>query len=204
MRTSLVLLVLAGCPATGQYRSADPVAPGAWRVGGAVSVGAMRDAPQQTRLPTAAAELTVRRGLVDDLDVGARLSTAGVDASATWRLSHRRWSWALAPTIGGLRASESGLSPTALHLFGQVAAIGSRPVSARWTLGVGPTLGAGLYWPETGGHATGLWLGGFVNAGYRRGAWIVAPELGVLRVVRGSVPVDGAGIQLGVAITRDL
>jgi hypothetical protein len=200
----LALAVLAGCPATGVYRSADPVAPGEWRVGGAASIGVYRDEPQDTRIPTGTIELVVRRGIVEDLDVGARLSTAGLDVSATWRFSHRRWSWAVAPSIGGLRASESGLSPVALHLFGQAAVIGSRPLSSRWTLGVGPTLGAGLYWPETGGHATGVWLGGFVNAGARVGKWIFAPELGVLRVVSGDVPVDGSGLHLGVGVTRDL
>jgi len=203
---SLILLglALAGCPATGVYRTADPVAPGRWRVGGAASVGALRDEPQGSRIPTGTLELSARRGLVRDLDVGARLYTFGADVSATWRFSHRRWSWALAPSLGGLRSNDTGLSPPALHLFGQAAAIGSRPLTPRWTLNVGPTLGGGLYWPETGGHATGAWLGGFVGAGYRAGRWIVAPELGVLRVIAGDVPVDGGGAQLGVAVTRDL
>ncbi len=205
MRTlALSLLVLAGCPATGVYRSADPVPRGQWRVGGAASVGAYRDDPQQTRIPTGTVELSVRRGVTDDLDLGARLYTAGIDASATWRFSHRRWSWAVAPSIGGLRSNDSGVSPRAVHLFGQTAVIASRPLSPRWTLSLGPTLGAGLYWPETGGHATGLWLGGFVNAGARLGRWLIAPELGLLRVVSGEVPVDGAGVQLGCAVTRDL
>jgi len=149
-------------------------------------------------------EVSARRGIVEDVDVGARIYAAGLDVSATWRFVRRSWSWAVAPSFGGLRSGESGLSPEAVHLFGQTAVVGSRPLSARWTLGLGPTIGAGLYWPETGGHASGVWLGGFVNAGARAGRWIIAPELGVLRVVSGDVPVDGSGIQVGVAVTRDL
>ncbi len=210
MRTHAELLaavvLLAGCPATAVHRSADPVAPGQWRVGGALGVGTLRDTEQETRLPYPVVELSARRGVAEDLDVGARVGLSGLDVNATWRVARRgRWSYALAPSLGGLRARESGLSPRALHLFGHAALIASRPVSARWTLSFGPTAGGGLYWPETGGHADGGWLGAFVNGGVRLGgAWTIVTELSVLSVVAGEVPVAGTGAQLGVAIAREL
>ena len=205
MRTRITpLLLLAGCPATSVYRSADPVAPGRWRVGGAITGGVYRDSEQRSRVPVAALELDARRGVRPDLDLGARLSTAGLDLDATWRFAHGRWSWALAPDLGGLRTGDTALSPPAIDLFAQTALIGSRALSRRWTLSVGPSIGGGLYWPETGGHASGLWLGGFVNAGVRLGAWTLAPELSILRVVAGDVPVHGSGALLGVGLARDL
>jgi hypothetical protein len=198
------LLVLAACPATGVYRTADPVPQGKWRVGGAIGGGVLRDTEQETRTPTLDLELTARRGVAPDVDVGARLSTGGLDLSATWRFSHRRWSWALAPSAGGLRTNDSGLSPPAMDLFAQAALVASRPLSRRWTLSLGPSLGGGFYFPESGGSATGLWLGAFAGAGVRAGCWWIEPELDLLGVVLGDVPVHGGGLQLGVAVVRDL
>jgi hypothetical protein len=201
----VALALLAGCPSTTVYRTADPVPPGQWQVGGAVAVGGLRDTEQDTRAPTAAIELSARRGIAPDVDVGAKLYTLGAQLEATWRVHRGTWSWALAPHVGGMKTNESGAVVSAINLFVGSAAIASRPLSRRWTVGMGPLAGWGLYWPETGGHAQGFWLGGFVHADARLGRrWHLTPELGVYRVVLGEVPVRGSAIHLGAAVRLDL
>lgn len=209
MRASLAAMALAamaGCPSTTVYRTADPVEPGRWQVGGAAGIGAMSDREQQTRLPTGHVELSARRGVAPDLDLGAKLYTVGAELSATYRFYRGdRWSLAALPSLGGARTSENAVTVDAIHLFAGLGAVASRPLSRRWTLGVGGISGYGLYWPETGGSAQGAWLGGFVHADVRLGdAWHLTPELGAYGVFAGEVPVDGTALNLGIAARRDL
>ena len=208
MRTAaaIALLLLAGCPSVTVYRTADPVAPGRWQLHGAMGAGALRDGQQETRIPTGHLELGARRGLTTDLDVGGKLYTYGAEASATWRFARTgAWSLAAAPALGGTRTIETGITTDAIHLHAAAALIASRPLSRCWTLALGPTAGWGLYWPETGGHAQGLWLGGFALADRRLGRrWHLSPELGLFRVVAGQVPVDGGWLHLGLGVRVDL
>lgn len=202
---TLALGALAGCPSTSVYRTADPVPKGAWQVGLGADLGALSDTEQQTRAPTGSLELSVRRGLADNVDIGAKLYTFGLEMNATVRLRKRRWSWALAPYVAGLRTDESASSVRALHVFAGSAAIVSRPLSARWTFATGPFVGYGLYRPETGGSAHGLWLGGFLHFDRAVGKRShITPEIGVYRVVAGEVPVRGGAVRLGAAWRWDL
>src|SRR5262245_35777021 len=95
--------LLAACGPTGVYRTADPVPRGRWQIGAAVGAGTLRDTEQDTHVPTGHVELEARRGMTDDLDLGLKLYTVGLEANATWRLARRRWSFALAPSFGGAR-----------------------------------------------------------------------------------------------------
>ncbi len=201
----LAALLGAGCPSTTVYRSAEPVARGRWQLHGAAGAGAYRDDEQQSRIPSGHVELGARRGITDDLDLGGKLYTYGLEASATWRLARRgAWSYALAPALGGTRTVETPLTTDAIHLHAATALIASRPLSC-WMLAFGPTAGWGLYWPETGGTARGLWLGAFINADRRVGRrWHLTPELGLFRGVSGDVPVDGAWLHLGLGVRIDL
>lgn len=208
-RTTLLActaLTAAGCPSTSLYRTADPVPEGQWRIGGALNLGAMSDREQDTRIPIADLELTARRGLNKDLDVGGKLHFGGAQFNATWRVhQENEWSYAIAPSLGGLRAVENPLSVDAIYLFAGLSAIASRPLNKRWTLAAGPISGWGLYWPETGGSAQGAWLGAFVHFEAKLGSkWRISPELSSYRVMAGEVPVRGASIQLGVGLNRDL
>lgn len=207
MRIRLLLFsLLCGCPSTSVYRTADPVEPGRWQLSGAVGVGGMSDSEQETRIPTGHLELGARRGVADNLDVGAKLYTVGLEASATWRFYRGElWSVAAIPSVSGARTNENGLTPDAIHLFASGGAVASRPLSRRWTLGVGGFAGWGLFWPETGGHAQGGWLGGFAHGDLRfAGSWHLTPELGAYRVIAGEVPVRGGALTAGVAFRRDL
>lgn len=210
MRTSagtlLAFVLLAGCPSTTVYRTAEPVEPGRWQVGGALGLGAFSDAEQDTRVPTGHIELSARRGIAEGIDAGGKLYTFGAELNATLRVYRgEAWSWAVLPSIGGLRSQENGLIVDAIHLFAGLGAVASRPLSDRWTLGVGPFVGYGLFWPETGGSAQGGWLGGFAHADLKLGArWHLTPELGAYRVIAGEVPVDGGALSLGVSARRDL
>ncbi len=174
-------------------------------MGGSAGVGSMSDREQNTRFPTGELELSARRGVRQDLDVGAKLYVAGVEANATWRVAHGTWSWALAPSLGGIRTQDSGATVDAINLFAGLTGIATRHLTPRWTVSVGPTAGWGLYWPVTGGSAQGAWLGGFVQGEARLGArWRITPEIGAYRVFAGQVPVRGGAMRLGVAMSRDL
>jgi hypothetical protein len=166
----------------------------------------MSDREQKTKIPTGDFELSARRGVSENLDMGGRLHLGGAQLNATWRV-HREglWSYAIAPSLGGVRAIENPASVDAIHLFVGLAGIASRPLSKRWTLAAGPISGWGLFWPETGGHAQGAWLGAFLHFEAKLGSkWRIAPELSGYRVFAGEVPVRGANLQLGVGLTRDL
>jgi len=198
----LVALVVtgAGCPSTSVYRTADPVPVGHWHVSVAADVGGIADQAQESRAPTASLELAARRGVAENLDIGAKLYTFGLELSATWRVVRGTWSLALAPSIAALRSNESGVSPRALYLFAGSAFIASRPLSKRWHIGTGPIAGYGMYRPETGGTAHGAWIGGFLLLDRAIGKRShLVPEIGVYRVVAGDVPVRGGAFRAGLA-----
>jgi hypothetical protein len=197
---------LAGCPSTSLYRTADPVPEGEWRIGGALDLGVMSDREQKTRIPTLDVELLARRGVSENLDIGGKLHFSGAQVNATWRV-HREngWSYAIAPSLGGMRAVESPATVDSINLFAGLSAIASNPLSKRWTMAAGPISGWGLYWPETGGSAHGAWLGAFVHFEAKVGSkWRISPELSAYRVFAGEVPVRGASLQLGASFVRDL
>jgi hypothetical protein len=203
-RSVALALLCAACPSPAVYRTADPVPPGRWQLTGGAALGGMRDVDQDTRMPTGYVELGVRRGVARDLDFGLKLYTLGIDLDATWRLARGAWSLALAPSFGGARVRYGGGSDS-IYLFARTALIASRPVSRCWTFGAGPLLGWGLFWPQTGGHAQGLWAGGFAHLDARLGrGWHLTPEIGLYWVAAGEVPVRGGAIYLGAGARLDL
>jgi hypothetical protein len=200
----VTMLALSACPSTGVYRTADPVPVEEWRLGGALGIGLLKDREQKTKFPTVPVVLSARRGIVEDLDIGARIYATGVQLNATWRVYHERWSLALAPSIGGTRSPDSPVVVESAHLFVQLQGIASTALDKRWTIATGPKTGWGLYYPVTGGSAQGLWLGAFVLAEAKLGSkWRVGPELGAFAVVSGEVPVAGSHIEFAVNTKRD-
>jgi hypothetical protein len=198
----LAAFCLAGCPSVSTLHRADPVKPGRWELGAGLDGLLLRDAPQDTRAPSGQVLLAARRGLVEDLDLGARLYTFGLDASVRWRFFHgRTWRVAAIPTLGTAKTAETQTTTEAWHLFAQLPVVFTRDLGRDWTLSCGPRLVWGLYYPEGGGHARGLMLGGFVNAGYTlsRG-WELVPELSFHRTVHGEVPVDGFVLHVGAGL----
>lgn len=206
-RQALFLLAVVGCaacPSTSMYRTADPVNKGQWRLGAGVDVGLITDTEQESVLPTGSIELTVRRGMSDNLDLGLKLYTAGLEANGTWRVYRGVWSFAIAPQITVLREPESPASSLAFHLFTGVTGIASRPLWKNWKVGTGPIVGYGLYQPETGGIAHGGWLGGFVHLERVFGSWRILPEMGAYKVIVGEVPVKGHAFRMGASLQYDL
>jgi hypothetical protein len=212
MRVSVQVLMacaatalLSACPSTGVYRTADPVSPNEWRIGGAVGVGVLKDTERETNIPTAPFVLSARRGLREDLDLGLRLYGSGAQLSATWRVYHANWSLAVAPSIGGVRLPDSVATVDSINLFAGLQGIASTPLSKRWTIAMGPTTGWGLFYPETGGHAQGTWLGAFALLEATVGSkWRMGPELGGFAMVTGQVPVSGSVFQFTGNVKRDL
>jgi hypothetical protein len=192
--------LLTGCPPTSLYRTAEPTPKDTWQFTAGVGVGQSRDTEQETKIPIGAAELGVRRGLTDDLDVGARLFVPGVDLNATWRLLHRgMWSVAVAPQVAIVRMGDTAATTNSLNLFSSLTSPVTYRFSRSWALTFAPLVGGGAYWPKSGGHATGLWLGGAVNVEWRarERVWLV-PELSGYRVVAGEVPTRGGAVLFGV------
>jgi len=201
-----MLLACVGCPSTTVYRTADPVEPGRWQLGAAVGVGALRDTEQETRIPTGHIELSARRGVAENLDLGLKLYTFGAELNGTFRVHRTKtWSFAVLPSFSGLRTNENAITVNAIHLFGQLGGVASRPLSERWNLGLGGFSGWGLYLPVTGGSAQGAWLGAFATADFKMSRrWHLTPELGFYRVVAGEVPIKGSAANVGVAFRLDL
>lgn len=194
--------LLAGCPSTTVYRTAETVPNGEFRGAVALGGGVLRDRAQDTRAPTGHVELELRRGVSANADVGVKLFTVGVDASATLRFLRRdAWSLALAPQLTFVRTPETALTTNAIHLFGGTTFVATRRLGPSTALSFGPAIGFGMYFPEAGGHVEGLFLGTFVNFELALGkrTWLV-PELSGFQVVSGEVPVRGAGVNLGASL----
>lgn len=198
----MVAAMLAGCPSTSVYRTAEPVADGRYQLSAAAGGGVLRDREQETRAPSGAFELGVRRGVANDVDVGLKLYTFGLDAGATFRIVHKgAWSLALAPDVAIARTARTSLTTNAVHLFALGTLITTYRFSPTWALSFGPALGGGLYYPETGGHAAGAWLGAFVNLEARLGErWWLVPELSGYQVASGEVPLRGGVASLGIGL----
>lgn len=207
-RVADVLVILAlggtagGCALTSLYRSAEPTPRGTWQLTGGGAVGVLRDSEQDTRIPSGQVELGVRYGVTDELDLGARVFVPGVDVNATWRVAHRgAWSVALAPQFAVVRTPATGLVTNSLTLFSSVAVPVTHRFSRDWALTVGPSFGTSVYFPETGGSATGMWLGGVLGVEARVGErWWLVPELSGYRTAAGDVPVNGGAILFGVGL----
>ncbi len=210
MRASRYILacasvLLGACPSTSVYRTADPLDEGQWQVGAAVGVGGMADQEQDTSIPIGHVELSARRGIGHNVDIGAKLYVAGTEINATWRVHKAGWSYALAPSFAGVQVRESVLIPKSIHLFAGLTAIASRQMSDRWSLATGPLAGWGLYLPSTGGSAQGAWLGAFIHMQAKVGErWLLGPEITTYGVIAGEVPVRGGAIQLGFSLLRTL
>ena len=193
---------LGGCPMASTLYSADPVAPGSWELAASVDGVFLRDQPQETRALGAQASAAARLGVAEDLDVGLRLYTFGVDASARWRVSRGVWRVAALPSFGVVRTQESATTTDALHFFGQLPWIWTRDMTPSIQLNTGPALQWGLYWPKTGGTAQGVMLGGFANLAFALSDGVrLVPELGLRQTVWGEVPVDGTWAHLALGIT---
>lgn len=193
---------LLGCPPTNLYRTAEPTPPGAWQLTGGVGAAQIRDLPQQTKMPTGSVELGVRHGLTDDIDVGGRIFFPGLDVNATLRFFHRgAWSIAVAPQLAFVRTTATGATTNSFTLFPAAIVPVTRRFSRAWAFTFGPSLGSGFYWPETGGHAQGMWLGALLGVEWRVGerVWLV-PELTGYRTLAGDVPVDGTFVSFGVGL----
>jgi hypothetical protein len=142
----------------------------------------------------------LRRGVTDNLDLGARVFVPGLELNATWRLMTRSgWSVALAPQVAIVRTPASTTLTNAAQLFSAIAVPVTRRWSTDWAFTFAPAIGHGVYWPETGGNAQGLRLGGLVSAEWRASErwWLVA-ELAGQRTVSGEVPVTGGAVLAGV------
>ncbi|MCU0657293.1 MAG: hypothetical protein MUF64_19150 [Polyangiaceae bacterium] len=198
----LLVALLPGCPSPSVYRTADPTPPGQWAISGGLSGGVMTDRAQKTRFPTGQAELGLRRGVSENVDLGVRAFVPGVDVNATVRF-HRsgRWSAALAPQLGAVRTPETGSTTSAFFLFPGLSQLTTFRPSDTWAFTAGPLLGAGVYWPETGGHRQGAWLGAVLNTEARlsRRLWLT-PELTFYRVFSGEIPVRGGSLTLGAGL----
>lgn len=201
----VVAALLGACGTLTSYQSAEPVEPGRWRVAAALTGGAFADREQETKTPTAQAEVEVRRGVAADVDAGLKLYTVGAEASARWRFAHGPWQWALAGALGGIRNEDRPLVSDGLLLHARVAAIATRRTSSRWAWSAAPTLTLSRYWFDGGGAAGGVLLGAVVNGERRLGArWRLVPELGVHRTIGGEVPVVGFVGHVGVGVALDL
>lgn len=203
---ALVALALAGCPSLSTRQTAETLPPGTWQVGAAIDLVAANDERYDWRAGGPSVEVTVRRGLGENLDAGLKLHVLGIEAGAKWRFHRGTWTLAVAPALGLSRTKNEGLTTDAGFVFVHATGLASRPLSKRWTLTLGPKLLLDRFEPATSGVAYGLALGALVGVDFRwgeRGRWHLVPELNLYRVVAGSEPVQGGMLQGGVALQLD-
>jgi hypothetical protein len=208
MRTftrNLAWVVTASCGSVTTYQSAETLPPGRWQGGVALDLGTYNDREQQTNVPAATAELSLRRGVAAHTDVGIKLYGVGVEASVRQRLVAGAWSWALLGSVGGVRLPERvGLSES-LNAQLRIGAVITRRTSAHVAWSFGPTTTTSLFMPAGGGHATGVMLGAFGSIDVRFGRrYHFVPELSLHRTLTGDVPVSGSVGMLGSALVIDL
>ena len=195
----------AACGTFTSYQTAEPVAPGRWRLAGAITAGQFRDLEQASQTPTTQLELELRRGVHPRGDVGLKLYTVGAELSTRWRVSDGPWAWALLGSLASVRNQDRALVADGLLAQARLGAVTTRRTSRRWAFSVGPSLTAARYWFDGGGRASGL-LGGVtgnVSWSFSR-RWHLIPEVGLHATLRGDVPVDGLVGYLGVGVGVDL
>jgi hypothetical protein len=198
-------VLIAGCPAVATRQTADTVAPGKWQLGAGVDGVLFRDVEQDTRVPSLVVDVGARHGVSDNVDVGARLYTFGLQAGAKWRVARGDWRVALAPAADLARTSETQVTTDALHVFGHLPIIFGHDLSHKLGINFGPRATYGYYLPATGGEAHGMFVGAFGNLSIRlHKRWTLLPELGIHRSVAGEVPVRGWMLSLGSGIAVDM
>jgi hypothetical protein len=201
---ALLAPALCSCAALSTRQSADTVPAGSYQVFAGLDGVAYRDTQQRVTTPTLQAELGLRRGLSENVDVGARIYVQGVEAGVKWRFARGEWAAALAPSVAASRTRDTTLTVDALYLFSHLPLIVGHRVSPTASVNFGPRLMYGYFYPATGGSAHGLSLGGFVNVDRRLGeTWHVFPEIVAYRSVVGEVPVPGWIAQLGAGLAKD-
>jgi hypothetical protein len=204
VRAELAALALAGCGTLTSYQTAEPVARGHVRVAAALTGGTFADTEQGTRTPSLQGEVEGRYGVAANVDVGLKLYTVGAELSGRWRIVDGAWAIALLGAVGGVRNTDRALVADGLLVHARIGAVATHRTSARWAFSFGPALTASRYAFDGGGAATGVLVGGIVNAECRLGRrWRLVPELGLHATVAGEVPVVGWIGELGVGAAID-
>jgi hypothetical protein len=208
MRTISALVIVAGCGSVTQYQSADPVGARRWQGMAAAGLGSFKDDPQQSKTPTANLEVGARYGITQDVDVGLKLFTAGIEASVRARVRERgtgAWSVALlAAANSESNNTASAGNDAAILAQLRLGAVATRHSSPRWGWNLGLATTGSVFVPAGGGHATGVLLGVYGGFAWRfRPKWQWIPELSIHRSIAGDVPVDGSVVELGSALARD-
>jgi hypothetical protein len=197
--------VLGACAAMSTRQSADPVPAGSWQVSAGVDGVLYRDTEQQLTTPALQVEVGARRGVSENVDVGARVYIQGVEAGVKWRFYKRDWSIAVAPSLAASRTRDTQLTVDALYLFGHVPLLLGYRLSRSEMLNFGPRAMVGYFLPATGGHSQGASLGAFFNLDVRAGeTWHLFPEAVVFHSVAGDVPIRGWIGQAGLGVAKDL
>lgn len=200
----VALTLLGGCAPLATRQTTEPAAKGHFQ--GSVGVDGIlfRDTHGASTTPSGMLGLGARYGVSEDVDVGLRLYTLGVEASMKWRIVNGRVSIAVAPGVAIAVTPESALTTKATYVYAELPAIVGTRLTESASLNLGPKLLWGMYRPYSGGAAHGLLVGGFVNLDARVGRGVhVLPELGFYGTAAGEVPVRGVTGQLGCGVLKD-
>lgn len=194
VRLGLALAALAsvvGCTTLSTLDGARTLDPGQVQVAGAVSVqGGTNAISRATGIPVGQVELGARYGVVEHVDVGARVYVGGALVDVRYRFAERGpWDFAVAPGIGGLPAKRLGR----VDVRGPIRA--QRPLGDHWdvTLGLTP---AARFTPGLGDVE--LLLGGAARVEYHRKRLVLGASLDVVgQPSLGVRPAYSAGIDVG-------
>lgn len=134
LATCCLTTALAGCVSLSSVQTADTLGAGRIQVG--IEPGVTGVASSQRVLPHPLADVSVRYGAFERLDLGARLGQSGLELQLKWMATPRGWPvlLSLAPFVGGNLIVEGGA--------GRRPALGGPSFTAGLPLLVGVRLGA--------------------------------------------------------------
>lgn len=198
---AVCLAALVGCTTLSTLDGARTLDPGQVQVASAVSVqGGTNAISRATGIPVGQVELGARYGVVEHVDIGARIYVGGALVDVRYRFAQRGpWHFAVAPGIGGLPAPRVGR----VDVRGPIRA--QRALGESWDVTVGLTPAA-RFTPGLGDVE--LFVGGATRVEYHRKRLVLGvsvdlvgqPSLGVRPAFSAGLDV---GWRLGTQRTRD-
>ncbi|MCK6546456.1 hypothetical protein L6R52_11450 [Myxococcota bacterium] len=193
------------CAPISRRLTPDPAPPGVVEASFGVDGLYFRDTAVDSSVPSLMFDAGARYGVADDVDLGLRVYTLGVEASVKWRLLDGPMPVAIAPAVSVAGTRETNSTSKALFFFADLPLVAGVELAKDVRLGFGPRLLYGYQRPVNGGAAHGLGAGGFLNLDLApTGGWHLIPEISVAGTLAGEVPVHGLSAAFGVGVVHAL
>ena len=106
----MLLLSMLACTTLSTMQGAKTIEPKTWQVGVGTSLQQNNPFSATLGIPVPQAELSVRYGLRDNVDIGTRMYLGGILSDVRYQFWEQgEWVFAIAPGVGGLAAPIGGI-----------------------------------------------------------------------------------------------